>query len=193
MTYSRSRDWLITLEAPNVQEGAAMTVQQAAQALGRIRRLNPYSKLVSPTFKGSARDGSYNYGLTELVREYERVYKEKPWFDAIGIQVASATAEESIQWIEYVIREARTLGYDVGGDVEIWIVGFSCWPSASPEEKETYLRTMLDYFADSQIMRYCWRPMRELTESIWYTYFDLILAGSDGELTALGRIYAGTE
>lgn len=193
MKYSKSRGWLLTLDAPNVAEGANLTVRQAALELGKIRKLRPYAKLVSPTIKGNCADGSYNYSLTELVREYEGIYHEKPAFDAIGIQTAAATAEESICWIERVVREARALEYDVDGDVEIWIAGFSCVPSEDEPSKETYMQTMLDYFADNQIMRYAWRPMWELRQSIWYSFFDLALAGSDGQLTPLGRIYAGAE
>lgn len=190
--FSRTRGWVIGLEAPNVAEGADMSAREAAIALHTIRVRLPYARLVSPTFRGTCEAGSYNYSLTDVVMEYRRLYGEAPWFDAIGIQTAAPTAAESICWIERVLAEARGLGYDVGLDVEIWVVGFSSWPSASAEGKERYLQEMLAYFStESQVMRYSWRPMRRIEQGIWYDYDDLKLVGDDGQLTSLGRIYVG--
>lgn len=192
LRYSRTRGWVLTLEAPNVAEGANMTARETAIALGTIRKRLPYAKLVSPTFKGTCADGAYNYSLSDVLQEYKKLgYVDKPWFDAIGIQVTSVTAAESICWVERVVNEARVLGYDVGYDTEIWLVGFSAWPSSSPEEQQAYLREVLDYIRTSEIMRYAWHPARQLKQGIWYDYDDLKLIDEDGQLTPLGMIYAG--
>jgi hypothetical protein len=184
LRYSRAHGWTLSFVAPNIQAGANMTAKETAIGLRRIARLWPYKKLVSPTFAGNCRDGDYNYGLSEVVAEYQALYGEPPWFDAIGVQVAAGNAEDAICRIEQVVSEARQLGYD---EAEIWLAGFSCWPDT--EDKAEYMTAMLEYVNGSETMRYNWHPARP-DPGIWYDWSGLKLIEDDGQLTELGAIYA---
>lgn len=185
MRFSRGRGWVMTLQAPNIQDGARMTARETAIALHTIRVRWPYARYVSPTIYGTCAGGSYDYGLSDVVAEYEKLYNEPPWFDAIGIQVSAPTAEEAICRIEQVVNEARSLGY--GDDTELWLTGFSCWPDV--EDKPAYMVAMLEYITASEIARYAWHPARR-APGIWYDWNSLQLIDERGELTELGAIYA---
>lgn len=184
LRYTKSHGWALSFVAPNIQAGANMTAKEVAVGLRRIAVRWPYKKLVSPTFAGSCEAGDYGYGLSDVVAEYRALYGEAPWFDAIGVQAAAATAPDAICRIEAVMAEAQQLGYE---DAEVWLAGFSCWPDA--EDKAGYMRAMLEYIHGSEIARYNWHPARP-DPGIWYDWSGLVLVDDDGQLTELGAIYA---
>lgn len=193
--------WLIGFGEPNLAWQGNTSPLAGAQAWRAIEAaaLPVGLKLVSPVVSQHPPNFDFQngyppepYGHTwiwKMVEEYQKLYDEKPHFDAIGWNYYGSNPQEIKNYLSARRQEALARGYNV----PFWVTEYagSCWNTDNPYPTGNQdIMTQVTPFLKSTpwITRFAW-----FTNRINDTHYERScrLVNNAGNLTSLGSFYSG--
>jgi hypothetical protein len=193
---AQASGWLIGFNEPNLPWQGNMSPAQGAVLWRQIEltALPAGVKLVSPAPNpwppGSPGDPYGHQWLWAMVDEYQALYGQKPYFDALGWHTYGYNATEIINFLTARRSEALSRGYDV----PFWVLEYAGNCLGSMSGNQTVMAAVTPWFnATPWIDRYAWFANR-LTGSepnaINHQNCSLVNPYT-GALTPLGQVYQG--
>lgn len=193
--------WVLGFDEPNLSWGGNTTPTEGAILWRDIEAaaMPVGIKLVAPTPSQhapchfSCDDNRWGHQwLWRMVAKYERLYGERPHFDALGWNVFMRSPTEMQSFLLARRQEALALGYDL----PFWINSYAgeCWQTGTGQTGNGAIMEMTTWFrSTSWIDRYAWFTNRIRPDDSWASnhHSCTLVDPETGALTELGETYRG--